>query len=453
MRIRILGGLAVVLASTAPPCLSLASEHATLGGTAAPRLAQADTAGAKQGLPSFRDQRGLDAPPANDSAGPTPAAATRPAAPGASRPAGFADDRPLSPPSFKDERPMAPPSFRDERAVTSPPQGFSDQRALGTAPRFQDDRPIDSPSFRDDRLTEKPTFDDSRPIAAPSFRDDRPLAAPSFSDGRPVDAPTAGQPAAPGEPAAVAERPAPRDCGEPTLAGEALDGGRMNVRVQAQCLANQTIRINYGGAELIRTLDGSGNLDMTLDCFAGTGIPVEVRFPDGARKSLTATAHELDRITKVAVIWRAPVNLDLHVFEYAARIGQPGHLWAKAASTLAKAREAARKDKRGRGFLSSVDSEESPGDKVEVYTFLHDDEQTSGAIGLTLDYETRGDVPKGETCGSGAYAEIDFHVVVLPRGGPSARHGGVLTSARCETKLTADARFSQSALPSLRIRK
>jgi hypothetical protein len=447
--------------------------------------------------PSFRDERTVDTPFRDERAAPSfRDERTAGAAPS------FRDERTAgASPSFRDERTAgASPSFRDQRTAGASPS-FRDERIAGAAPSFRDERIGGSaatfrderdtaPSFRDDRVADgtdaAPSFRDDRIAAtAPSFRDDRMAAAAapfrdertgslSFRDDRGVAAAGAGAAGA-GEgangagemrgtrvaaagcaaasAAAAAAPKVPERCDPPEVSGEALDGGRMSVRAHAACHAGQTVRIAYGGAELIRTLDASGNLDFTLDCFAGAGSPVDVRFPDGTRKSIPAAAYELDKVSKVAVIWRAPVNLDLHVFEYAARFGQAGHVWAKAASNLGAARSASRKEKRGHGFISSIDSEDSAGDKIEVYTFLHHDEQASGTIGMALDYETRGDNPSGATCGDGAMAEVDFQVVVLSRGGNVTRQGGVLTRVDCGTRLGADTRYSQSALPSLRIRK
>ncbi len=105
---------------------------------------------------------------------------------------------------------------------------------------------------------------------------------------------------------------------------------------------------------------------------------VDVRFGDNTRKTVPVAARDLDKVSKIAVLWRAPVNLDLHVFEYAARHDQAGHLWAKKPSAIATARLASQSEKRGHGFLSAIDDEQSLGDKIEVYTFLHNDEQASG---------------------------------------------------------------------------
>ncbi len=367
------------------------------------------------------------------------------------------------------------PSFQDTRPVITPAP--NEQAAPASAPSlsFKDERPLVAAAAPEAAKPAGPLFSDARPLAAPSFRDARPVTTPSFRDTRPIGpAPEAPTPAAAAPPPPPASPPAAPSsggtstlvalspstlrldaggCGQPEVTTEPLDGGLMRIRISGSCRPNEAVQISYGGAELIRRLDASGGLDFNLDCFAGTGSAVELRFADGSRKTVAVTAKDLDRVSKVAVVWRAAVNLDLHVFEYGAAFEAPGHLWAKNPGSQGAVRVLAQAERRGHGFLSAVDGEQTLGDKVEVYTFFHNDEQVSGAISLALDYETRGEMPSGATCGGGALAEVDFQVVILPRKGQASRQSGVLTRVACGTRISQDARFNQSALPGLRIRR
>jgi hypothetical protein len=391
--------------------------------------------------------------------------------------------------------PAAPekPAAVDSSPVQAPALTFKDERAL-IAPRAEvPPAPAAAPSFRDPRALAAPSFQDKRPVFAPSFRDGRELSAArtpkadSGLDGKgePADptvkvaaaAPPAPQfravpivtPAAPAEPARpqagtggtstlIALSPSTlridgAGCGAPEVTAEPMDGGMMRVRVAAGCRPNEAVQISYGGAEMIRRLDAWGALDFPLDCFVGASSSVELRFADGSRKTLPVTAHGLDKVSKVAAIWRSPVNLDLHVFEYGAAFESPGHVWAKAPGSAAAALMMSEAERRGRGFLSAADGDQTLGDKVEVYTFFHNDQQASGSIALALDYETRGESPSGATCGRGALAEVDFRVIILPRGGQPATQSGLLTRVDCGTRISKEARYNQSALPALRIRR
>ena len=218
----------------------------------------------------------------------------------------------------------------------------------------------------------------------------------------------------------------------------------MLLRIGTPCRADQVIRFGYGDATLVRKLDGAGRLELTLDLFAGTASPIAIVFEDGSSRELPARATDLDKLEKIALIWRAPVDLDLHAFEYGATFGQPGHVWAQAPLSAQAAREQTASNRRGRGFLSRSDDGQNggdgSGDKIEVYTFFRFPEQPAGAVSIAVDYASRGELPAGAACGTGPLAEVRFETVVTSRGRVS-REAGVLAPVPCGTPLAADARF------------
>ena len=251
-------------------------------------------------------------------------------------------------------------------------------------------------------------------------------------------------------PAALAAKPAA--CDAPAISTEAMPAGRMRLAIKAACKASEEVHLTYGGADLVRRLDGAGALSTVVDAFVGEQ-PLDLHFADGSQQTIPVKAGDLDRVSKVAVIWRAPVNLDLHAFEYAALPGAKGHVWAGATGSVEAASTAVVSERRGRGFLSLGSDKRGAGDHVEVYTFIHAEDQASGSIGLALDYETRGEKPSEATCGQGALAEVPYSLVVLSRGAPAKRESGIIAAAECGARLGAEVRFNQAALPILRIKK
>ena len=285
----------------------------------------------------------------------------------------------------------------------------------------------------------------------PTFQDDRRWAP------KPEPALTA-----PGGPAhAVAPKPTQPDpaikqtgnasCGDPAAKPTPLEAGRMRIVVNSSCRSTQEIVWTYGGGEFAAKLDTAGRAELIVDAFAGTTSPVEIKFADQTILSLTVEALELDKVSKIAVIWRASVNLDLHAFEYAALPGQAGHVSAAAPSSLPAAREWIEKSARGHGFLSTK-SADGPRDRLEVYTFLHKDGQTSGLVTTALDHETRGEQPQPAQCGKGEHAEVAFRVVTWSRQGHVTREPGVIAAAECGRDLPQAARLNPAALPTIRIR-
>ena len=293
----------------------------------------------------------------------------------------------------------------------------------------------------------------SEPGNRPTFQDDR-RWAPRPEPALTVPAP--GGTAATALPKATPPDPAVKQtgnasCGNPSAKPTALDAGRMRIAITSSCRAAQEIVWTYGGAEFEAKLDNAGRVEVIVDAFAGATTPVEIKFTDQTVLSLPVEALDLDKVSKIAVIWRAPVNLDMHAFEYAALPGQAGHVSAAAPSSLAAAREWIDKSARGHGFLSSRSGDASR-DRLEVYTFLHKDGQTSGLVTTALDYETRGEQPQPAHCGKGEHAEVAFRIVTWSRHGHVMREAGVIPAVECGRDLPQAARLNPATLPTIRIR-
>lgn len=255
-------------------------------------------------------------------------------------------------------------------------------------------------------------------------------------------------------PASSATGGAPgRVCAKPEISTEALEAGRMRLRIAAPCRNGEEIRLSYADAAFVHRLDPNGALDMVFDAFAGPGQPLEIRFADGRTQNVEATGQDFARITKVAVLWKAPVNLDLHAYEYAATHGERGHVHELAPGISSAVRRETDTARRGRGFMSSSDNGRSGGDHLEVYTFFHTDDQSFGAVDLALDYESRGSNPAAGTCGADSNAEVAYRVVILERGATTLNEQGRIAAAQCGTALTQDVRFNRAALPVLKLRK
>jgi hypothetical protein len=241
-------------------------------------------------------------------------------------------------------------------------------------------------------------------------------------------------------------------CSNLDIATEPLAGGRMRIAVKSACRAGQVVTLAYGGAELVRKIDNAGSLDLTLDCFAGADTPVEVRMADGTTRRLPVVTKDLDRVSKVAVLWKAPVELDLNAFEYAARLNEIGHVSAARPSSLDEAQRQAATGHRGRGFMSSI-ADTATGDRLAVYTFVYAAEQASGVVGLALDYKSRGDLAAEPMCGKAPLAEVPFRLVMRLRGGQVERHAGTIAAAECGARILPAARLNQATMPALAIRK
>jgi hypothetical protein len=237
---------------------------------------------------------------------------------------------------------------------------------------------------------------------------------------------------------------------EITITTQAVEGGRVFMRVRSPARSNQPMTLSYGGSNTVHVLDGRGEQEITVDAFAGSSHPIQLRFKDGSTRDVAVEAGELDIVSKIAIIWQAPVNLDLHAFEYAARAGDPGHVWTGSAIPVIRAREIARAGQRARGVMTTTDGGDTLGDKIEVYTVYHSPNEVGGSIAFAIDFETRGDRAEGNYCGQAPFAAIPFTVVTLQRDGTPKRESGVLAAQPCGSALTREQRLETSLLPLLR---
>lgn len=251
-------------------------------------------------------------------------------------------------------------------------------------------------------------------------------------------------------PAAVpSPPPGSAACPLGTATTSPLPGGRIRIEVAEPCRKGEPVTIRYAPYLFIRPLDDSGRLNFVLDLFQGVDVPLSLQFKNGDSRPLAIGATDIDRVSKVAVIWGKPVNLDLHVHEYAAAPGAAGHIWSRAPSSAEAARDESARTQRGRGFLSFASNGTEPGHQVEVYTLWHHPEQAGGVVSTSLDYETRGATGAGETCGEGALAQIPFETVALTPRQPVVRERGLIGAARCGDSLIEKARYLDEAISDL----
>ena len=126
------------------------------------------------------------------------------------------------------------------------------------------------------------------------------------------------------------------------------------------------------------------------------------------------------------------------------------HVWPGTPSSRWEAEERKRRDNRGHGFISFASDGSTPGDQVEVYTFVHEANQTSGAVTLALDYESRSKRPRDpDTCGTGYYADLEYKTFVWHPAGSISRTRGAFAPQDCDQATDEVARYNAKALPQL----
>jgi hypothetical protein len=185
----------------------------------------------------------------------------------------------------------------------------------------------------------------------------------------------------------------------------------------------------------------------------GEAVITRVGFAGGSEERIAPRSGDIAQVSKIAVIWKAPVNLDLHAFEYLARPGGRGHVWAGAPSSGEKAKAEAIGGKQARGFLSSAADAATVGDKVEVYTLWNVPGQESGVVSTVIDFESRGETPSGDACGTGKLARASYRLLLFANNQIVGDEQRMLAPAACGVTLAREVRFNPDTSISLSVRR
>ncbi len=241
--------------------------------------------------------------------------------------------------------------------------------------------------------------------------------------------------------------------GDDVKVGTEVDpAGLARLSISAPCHANEAFSVEYGRYAFGGKLNGDGDGVYTLDLFLGAQEPIAVSIPGGPKTSVPAPDVDLRGLSKVALVWRPDINLDLHALEYLAKPGSPGHVWPGMPASLTQAREAVAGTKKGHGFISSSSDGTDDGDKADVYTFVHEPKQHSGIVSLFVDYETRAKEKRPDTCGNGANARMHFDIVRLSKGKTVKREKILIAPLACDADLGGKSRYLRYGIRDMRVR-
>ncbi|MGI9520170.1 MAG: tetratricopeptide repeat protein [Hyphomicrobiaceae bacterium] len=244
-----------------------------------------------------------------------------------------------------------------------------------------------------------------------------------------------------------------RSCGKPVVALSWQPYGYVDILVRSQCRSGQDVRLSYGSNAFSKRFSKDGVVELGLDLFAGRGVAAALSFEDGSSQELNIDHSDTGEHSKVAIVWKGDINLDLHAFEYTAGFNGPGHISAENPGSYDLTLNRVVSEKRGHGFLSSSSDGSGIGSHAEVFTFLHNSKQRYGAVRLALDHRSRGPVPHDIYCGDGAAASVTFDVYVREANGQVTSETGTIPAAACGLELAEQERYIWSAVPDIRFRR
>ena len=118
---------------------------------------------------------------------------------------------------------------------------------------------------------------------------------------------------------------APSECGV-RMSASARPGAAIAVFMSSRCRAGQVVTISHADFSFSERTDNRGVFSATIPAFTSLAT-VDVIFEDGATASAQVSLRDASDLERLAIVWSAPVNLDLHAFEGNAKENSDGHVW------------------------------------------------------------------------------------------------------------------------------
>lgn len=199
--------------------------------------------------------------------------------------------------------------------------------------------------------------------------------------------------------------PGPRGCADQVSVSEAR--GVVDFDISSPCRGGAVVPVTAGRLSLQATLDKNGKARLRIPLFQES-TEIAWTSVDGAIKTETVRFNGIRDAFRIALVWRQPVDLQLHVVEPGGNVnGETGHVWRKRPNDDLKS---------GIGSLQ-IDAEGNPGaERIEVYDVAPARNPRSGLFKVHVDFAARGDIAAAPYCGTSETAAPGFEIWVLRYG-------------------------------------
>jgi hypothetical protein len=222
-------------------------------------------------------------------------------------------------------------------------------------------------------------------------------------------------------------------CAAPVVEVVPRPGGHRQFRIQSPCRKGELVIGLYDQVVIMERFDENGALAFDLDCFLGDR-DVDLTFADNWRTRSHACSAVESALTKVAIVWKDRVDLDLHAFEYAALPGSRYDRSARNPGSYQTAESEYVQSGRSHGFMSTVSDGQQLGHNIEVYTLLLHPTESRGLVAMAVGLGAYNDAETSGSCGNGRREplRVDFDVYVLEQGSRLRSYERTFTAQSCD---------------------
>lgn len=195
----------------------------------------------------------------------------------------------------------------------------------------------------------------------------------------------------------------------PALSFDIKSYGQTGLGVTAPCEAGEVVELTYSGINLALPLDQEGEGYLLLQGFEQSSA-ARLRFANGQVIDFDLPFSGINNVARVALVWDAPIDLNLHALEFGAQGFSAGDV------NMGNSRSFSEVRRSGGGYLSSHAPIAGIGQSVEIYTHVLRRRGQSGVVDLYVDFASRNRARMSETCDGGPHARPIFKLMRTERG-------------------------------------
>jgi hypothetical protein len=300
-------------------------------------------------------------------------------------------------------RPLRPRVPRRARKTGELTVGRTDQTFSGVESSSQAKIALAAPT---EQVVDAPQFGGALPVfpldksqPEPEKEVDTPkLAARPDTEVEPVQQPAA-------QPSTVAE-----NCvQEPEVWLDVRRAGFTVIDVEAPCQAGSIARLDYSEMSFGIAINEEGSGQFVALGFEHQS-DATLSFADGKVTELQIPFIDIEKISRIALVWDAPVDIELNALEFGADFGTASHVSPENPRGFSDVRRS------GGGFLTGKRSIDGVGQNAQIYSHWHRARGQTGAVNLLIDYVSRSRDQLAGTCGDGAHATPQFMVLRTEHG-------------------------------------
>ncbi|MEM7506401.1 MAG: hypothetical protein AAF415_06625 [Pseudomonadota bacterium] len=195
----------------------------------------------------------------------------------------------------------------------------------------------------------------------------------------------------------------------PAMTLDVRPAAQTGVAFSAPCHPSSVVELQYSGLSFAIPTDAKGNGEIVALGFEQLS-EAELHFADGEVMPFDLPFSGSDKVSRVAMSWDLPIELNLHALEFGAQAFQDGDVNAQNPRSFSDIR------RRGGGYMSSYTPLEGRGEFVQIYTHFLKRRGKSGVVELLVDYASRDRDRAENTCGDGNLAKPEISILKTEQG-------------------------------------